>query len=274
MNDSTANAGFVTIPKPVIEVKKTIVGWTARFTIGVQTFSLGDLEDEERATWFGKQLETAFSPPQLLPTEVAHKGDEKEFDAYCTEARDAFCNAINGQKWNSGLRTEAENILICFDQLRDRWQQAAPKLPSDEEVASWFVDNIGHEPNDCSAGSAIYKFRLWLKERATQPLSDGNKLLLSIIKNETMDTELATTKAALQLEKEPEDRWIAVSERLPPEIEQLFRDNFDCYADNSTDGADGQIVYGEDEPAMTLPVFIKLYKALQLESRIKQPLTK
>jgi hypothetical protein len=105
-------------------------------------------------------------------------------------------------------------------------------------------------------------------------ISDGNKLLLSIIKNETMDTELATTKAALQLEKEPEDRWIAVSERLPPEIEQLFRDNFDCYADNSTDGADGQIVYGEDEPAMTLPVFIKLYKALQLESRIKQPLTK
>jgi hypothetical protein len=102
-------------------------------------------------------------------------------------------------------------------------------------------------------------------------ISDGNKLLLSIIKNETMDTELATTKAALQLEKEPEDRWIAVSE---VEIEQLFRDNFDCYADNSTDGADGQIIYGENEPAMTLPVFTKLYKVAMCPFHKPAPLTK
>jgi hypothetical protein len=78
-------------------------------------------------------------------------------------------------------------------------------------------------------------------------------------------------KAALQLEKEPEDRWIAVSE---VEIEQLFRDNFDCYADNSTDGADGQIIYGENEPAMTLPVFTKLYKVAMCPFHKPAPLTK
>lgn len=37
-------------------------------------------------------------------------------------------------------------------------------LPSDEETAQWFEDNIGIV-NDCSASSAIYKFRLWLKDR-------------------------------------------------------------------------------------------------------------
>lgn len=37
-------------------------------------------------------------------------------------------------------------------------------LPSDGETEKWFEENIGIV-NDCSASSAIYKFRLWLKER-------------------------------------------------------------------------------------------------------------
>lgn len=37
-------------------------------------------------------------------------------------------------------------------------------LPNDKEVDQWFEENIG-TVNDCSASSAIYKFRLWLKER-------------------------------------------------------------------------------------------------------------
>lgn len=37
-------------------------------------------------------------------------------------------------------------------------------LPSDGETEKWFEKNIGIV-NDCSASSAIYKFRLWLKER-------------------------------------------------------------------------------------------------------------
>lgn len=39
-----------------------------------------------------------------------------------------------------------------------------PSLPSDSETEKWFIENIGVN-NDCSASSAIYKFRLWLKER-------------------------------------------------------------------------------------------------------------
>lgn len=37
-------------------------------------------------------------------------------------------------------------------------------LPSDGETEKWFKENIGIV-NDCSSASAIYKFRLWLKER-------------------------------------------------------------------------------------------------------------
>ena len=41
-------------------------------------------------------------------------------------------------------------------------------LPNDEETAKWFDENIdydGHLIDRTSASSAIYKFRLWLKER-------------------------------------------------------------------------------------------------------------
>lgn len=34
--------------------------------------------------------------------------------------------------------------------------------PTDREVEKWFEENIGEE---CSASTAIYKFRLWLKDR-------------------------------------------------------------------------------------------------------------
>lgn len=37
-------------------------------------------------------------------------------------------------------------------------------LPCDEETSQWFDENIG-SLNDHSASSAIYKFRMWLKER-------------------------------------------------------------------------------------------------------------
>jgi len=37
-------------------------------------------------------------------------------------------------------------------------------LPDDEETSKWFDENIGTN-EDCSASSAIYKFRVWLNER-------------------------------------------------------------------------------------------------------------
>lgn len=58
--------------------KKGFQGWTAFFTIGVQTFTLGDLESEGRAKWYKDQLDKAFAnlstpaPPAAGP--VDYKG--------------------------------------------------------------------------------------------------------------------------------------------------------------------------------------------------------
>jgi len=42
-------------------------------------------------------------------------------------------------------------------------------LPTDSEVEKWYDMNIS-EMDECSASSAIYKFRLYLKERFEQKL--------------------------------------------------------------------------------------------------------
>ena len=53
----------------------------------------------------------------------------------------------------------------------EEWIKEAEKLyekcfPTDKEVEKWFDENIGYDKEKpCSASSAIYKFRLWLKER-------------------------------------------------------------------------------------------------------------
>lgn len=45
-----------------------------------------------------------------------------------------------------------------------RAKEKLDSLPSDEEV-SVFFDTAIPLPNECSSTSAIYKFRLWLKDR-------------------------------------------------------------------------------------------------------------
>jgi hypothetical protein len=65
------------------------------------------------------------------------------------------------------------------------------KLPTDKEVHKWFDENIGVN-NNCSASSAIYKFRLWLNEREQKPKFKNGKL--HVIKSVCGSTE-ADTKA-------------------------------------------------------------------------------
>ncbi len=62
-----------------------------------------------------------------------------------------------------------EKVLLLIDFIYKREvalsiANVMPSLPSDGETEKWFDENIGVN-SDCSASSAIYKFRLWLKER-------------------------------------------------------------------------------------------------------------
>lgn len=48
-----------------------------------------------------------------------------DFDEYIREERDAFVLAINEAPWNTKQRTQAENLLIAYDQMRDKLQAAS-----------------------------------------------------------------------------------------------------------------------------------------------------
>lgn len=51
-------------------------------------------------------------------------------------------------------------------------------LPTDEEVEKWYTENITRtDGKECSASSAIYKFRLWLNEREKEILNDPLKYI-------------------------------------------------------------------------------------------------
>lgn len=43
------------------------------------------------------------------------------FEDYLKEARNDFCAKINGQEWNTELRTASESFLIAYDQVVDKY---------------------------------------------------------------------------------------------------------------------------------------------------------
>ncbi len=44
----------------------------------------------------------------------------ESFEDYMRNSRNEFVMEINRQEWNTKLRTTAEDLLICFDQMRER----------------------------------------------------------------------------------------------------------------------------------------------------------
>lgn len=59
--------------------------------------------------------------PVAIPISVDGKEEQDgTFEDFMSNSRDAFVKEINEQEWNTKLRTTAEDILICFDQMRER----------------------------------------------------------------------------------------------------------------------------------------------------------
>lgn len=48
------------------------------------------------------------------------KDQPDSFEEYMTNSRNAFIKEVGEQEWNTKLRTTAEDIIICFDQMRER----------------------------------------------------------------------------------------------------------------------------------------------------------
>jgi hypothetical protein len=82
---------------------------------------------------------------------------------------DDYDNWSNGEYKGDNVKikekvTHIIGILKLFNEdsasLHSLPTQGGVRLPNDEEVKDWYSGNIDA---DCSASSAIYKFRLWLK---------------------------------------------------------------------------------------------------------------
>jgi len=64
------------------------------------------------------------------------KEQEETFEEYLGNARSEFIEAVDAQEWNNLLRTEAENILIAYDQMRERLFPTTP--PAEEKTDAVF----------------------------------------------------------------------------------------------------------------------------------------
>ena len=96
--------------------------------------------------------------------------EEKDFELYMTNARDEFVKVVNGKfpheehyadsqskKWARDIRVAAEDILICFDQIRERLaasqshQVSTKKKISQSESVPEFqesIENMSQEEKD------------------------------------------------------------------------------------------------------------------------------
>lgn len=52
------------------------------------------------------------------------KATEGTFEDYMMSAREKFLVDIHNQKWDNKMRTAAEDLLICFDQMRERLKES------------------------------------------------------------------------------------------------------------------------------------------------------
>jgi len=73
-----------------------------------EVLAIYDIAMEEYAQQFASQ------PP------AQGYADSVEFEDYMGSERDNFVNEINNQKWDTKMRTAAESLLICFDQMANR----------------------------------------------------------------------------------------------------------------------------------------------------------
>lgn len=110
---------------------------------------------------------------------------EKDFIKYIAEARSQFVEFINRQEWSNELRTEAENLLIAYDQMKEACEG---KAVSTSEKDLRVCDVIASLPSDVEifeeSQRVAESFKIFLFDQASfqygaiwmRSLVDGNAL--------------------------------------------------------------------------------------------------
>lgn len=70
------------------------------------------------------------------------------------------------------MRRTINSVVPQLQSVSDSIQpkSSPPNQPTDKEVETWFKENI---TDDCSVSSALYKFRIWLKDREISELKNS-----------------------------------------------------------------------------------------------------
>ena len=75
---------------------------------------------------------------------------EPEFIEYINKSRAAFVKHIHGMKWDAKFRTAVDDLLICFDQMKNRLSESSPAGAAEGasegmaealRFAKWLADN-------------------------------------------------------------------------------------------------------------------------------------
>lgn len=77
------------------------------------------------------------------PAASGKQSDDGTFKEYLSNTRDEFVKEINAQEWNIKLRTTAEDLLIAFDQLRDKYTtQSNPSVENLQKLIDYFSQQL------------------------------------------------------------------------------------------------------------------------------------
>lgn len=77
----------------------------------------------------------------------------------CQQVRNRFCVDIDKQKWNTELRTSAENILVMYDQLMERLKNQPKGKGGEKTFEEWptFSEWIQSRTNDLDKAGEGYE---------------------------------------------------------------------------------------------------------------------
>jgi len=87
------------------------------------------------------------------------------FEDYIRNARDGFTSFINAFEWRTDLRTHCENLLIAYDQMRERLSTPAVGEDVEKEIGN-YIHEV-NEKNTTIIGT--------IKVAAASPVSDAGE---------------------------------------------------------------------------------------------------
>ena len=129
---------------------------------------------------------------------------EPEFIEYINKSRAAFVKHIHGMKWDAKFRTAVDDLLICFDQMKNRLSESSP---------------AGAAEGASEGMAEALRFAKWLADNDYRPGS-GNKHWFKWNGMEVDENPLTIEQcyqifASLSPGVEDGSVWVKVEDRLP-----------------------------------------------------------